>query len=193
MTSMRVLLVDNDPERAAMLEAALGRSGCTVIGRVDTAADLLQRVRASQPDVIVIDRDSPDRDTLEHICMVTRDAPRPIVLFTQEKDQARMRAALQAGVSAYVVDGLSAERVRAVVDVAMTRFEAHQALKQELSEARTSLAERKQIECAKGIVMQQSRCNEDEAYNRLRKLAMERNRRLAEVARDVIEMAKLLA
>jgi len=189
---LRVLLVDDDPERAAMLEAALGASGCAVIGRADSACDLLQRVRESQPDVIVIDQESPDRDTLEHLCLVTRDAPRPIVLFTQEKDPARMRAALKAGVSAYVVDGLSAERVRAVVDVAMTRFEEHEALKRELRTARTSLAERKRIERAKGMVMKSRGVCEDEAYRLLRKLAMERNQKLAQVAESVIAAAELL-
>lgn len=190
--TVRVLLVDDDPGRATMLEKALCENGCTVIGRVATATDLLQRVRESQPDVIVIDRDSPDRDTLEHLCLVTRDAPRPIVLFTQEKDQIRMREAIKAGVSAYVVDGFSVERVRAVLDVAMTRFEEHQALKQELQEAKTSLVERKQIERAKGIVMKSRGVSEDQAYGLLRKLAMERNQRLAQVAENVIAMAELL-
>lgn len=190
--TVRVLLVDDDPGRAAMLEKALCENGCAVIGRVATATDLLQRVRESQPDVIVIDRDSPDRDTLEHLCLVTRDAPRPIVLFTQEKDQIRMREAIKAGVSAYVVDGFSVERVRAILDVAMTRFEEYQALKQELQVAKTSLVERKQIERAKGIVMKSRGVSEDQAYGLLRKLAMERNQRLAQVAANVIAMAELL-
>jgi len=113
-------------------------------------------------------------------------------MFTQDKDQTRMRAALQAGVSAYVVDGLAAERVQPIVNVALARFEQWQALRQELDQAQTGLAERKAIDRAKGILMTQRRCSEDEAYRLLRKTAMDRNARLGEVAENVIAMAKLL-
>jgi len=190
--SLRVLLVDDDAERAAILREALQSASHVVVAEVRSAVELMARVRDVQPDVIIIDRDSPDRDTLEHICIVTRDDPRPIVMFTQDKDQARMREALKAGVSAYVVDGLSAERVRPIVDVALARFEQWQALRQELGQAQASLAERKIIERAKGIVMKQRGCSEEEAYRRLRKMAMERNMRLALVAESVIAMADLL-
>lgn len=189
---LRVLLVEQDPERAVLVRAALGEAGYTVVAQVTNASELLAAVRAAQPDVIIIDRDSPDRDTLEHLCMVTRDEPRPIVMFTQDKDQARMRAALQAGVSAYVVDGLAADRVQPIVNVALARFEQWQALRQELDQAQTGLAERKAIDRAKGILMTQRRCSEDEAYRLLRKTAMDRNARLGEVAENVIAMAKLL-
>jgi len=190
--SLRVLLVDDDAERAAILREALQTAGHVVVAEVRSAVELMSRVRDVQPDVIIIDRDSPDRDTLEHICIVTRDDPHPIVMFTQDKDQAMMREALKAGVSAYVVDGLSAERVRPIVDVALARFEQWQALRQELDQAQASLAERKLIERAKGIVMKQRGCSEDEAYRLLRKTAMERNMRLALVAESVIAMADLL-
>lgn len=189
---LRVLLVEQDPERAMLVRAALGEAGYAVVAQVTNASELLAAVRVAQPDVIIIDRDSPDRDTLEHVCMVTRDEPRPIVMFTQDKDQTRMRAALQAGVSAYVVDGLAAERVQPIVNVALARFEQWQALRQELDQAQTGLAERKAIDRAKGILMTQRRCSEDEAYRLLRKTAMDRNARLAEVAENVIAMAKLL-
>jgi response regulator NasT len=190
--SLRVLLVDDDPERAAIVEPALRAAGYEVVTVVDTAAEMLAQVRARRPDVIIIDRDSPDRDTLEHVCMITRDDPRPIVMFTQDKDRTLMREALEAGVSAYVVDGLSVERVRPIVEVALARFEQWQALRRELDQAQTNLAERKVIERAKGIVMKQRRCTEDEAYAMLRKLAMDRNQRLAHVAESVITMAELL-
>lgn len=192
-SKMRVLLVDNDTGRAALLQAALHKAGYAVIAQAATSVDLLAQVRAAEPDVVIIDRDSPDRDTLEHVCVVTRDQPRPIVMFSDDGDRKAIRAAVEAGVSAYVVGKISADRIRPIVEVAVARFEQFQAVRQELDKAKVSLAERKQIERAKGIVMQQSGCNEDEAYNRLRKLAMERNRRLAEVAQDVIEMAKLMA
>jgi response regulator NasT len=190
--SLSVLLVDDDPERAAIVEPALRAAGYEVVTVVDTAAEMLAQVRARRPDVIIIDRDSPDRDTLEHVCMITRDDPRPIVMFTQDKDRTLMREALEAGVSAYVVDGLSVERVRPIVEVALARFEQWQALRRELDQAQTNLAERKVIERAKGIVMKQRRCTEDEAYAMLRKLAMDRNQRLAHVAESVITMAELL-
>jgi len=190
--SLSVLLVDDDPERAAIVEPALRAAGYEVVTVVDTAAEMLAQVRAMKPDVIIIDRDSPDRDTLEHVCMITRDDPRPIVMFTQDQDRTLMREALEAGVSAYVVDGLSVERVRPIVEVALARFEQWQALRRELDQAQTNLAERKVIERAKGIVMKQRRCTEDEAYAMLRKLAMDRNQRLAHVAESVITMAELL-
>jgi response regulator NasT len=190
--SLSVLLVDDDPTRAAIVEVALREAGYEVVTVVNTATEMLTQVRAMRPDVIIIDRDSPDRDTLEHVCMITRDDPRPIVMFTQDKDQTLMREALKAGVSAYVVDGLSVERVRPIVEVALVRFEQWQALRRELDQAQTNLAERKVIERAKGIVMKQRRCTEDEAYVLLRKLAMDRNQRLAHVAESVITMAELL-
>jgi len=190
--NLRVLLVDEDPERAATLRMALQTAGFEVVAAVRTAVELISRVRAVKPDVIIIDRDSPDRDTLEHISMMTRDDPRPIVMFTQDKDQARMREALKAGVSAYVVDGLSADRVQPIVDVALARFEQWQALRQELDQAQASLAERKIIERAKGILMKQRKCSEEEAYRLLRKTAMDRNMRLSLVAETVIAMADLL-
>lgn len=124
--------------------------------------------------------------------MITRDDPRPIVMFTQDQDRTLMREALEAGVSAYVVDGLSVERVRPIVEVALARFEQWQALRRELDQAQTNLAERKVIERAKGIVMKQRGCTESEAYVLLRKLAMDRHQRLAHVAESVITMAELL-
>lgn len=190
--SLRVLLVDDDTGRASILREALQTAGHAVVAEVRSAVELMARVRDVRPDVIIIDRDSPDRDTLEHICIVSRDDPRPIVMFTQDKDQKMMRAALKAGVSAYVVDGLSAERVRPIVDVALARFEQWQAMRQELDQAQASLAERKVIERAKGIVMKQRGCSEEEAYRLLRKTAMDRNLRLALVAESVIAMADLL-
>lgn len=190
---MRVLLVDDDPQRAAMVKSALAAAGYTVAAHLTSTSDLLARVREMAPDVIVIDRASPDRDTLEHVCLVTRDDPRPVVLFTDDGDRNTIRDAVRVGISAYVVDGLSEERLRPILEVAMARFAEHQALRGELAEAKANIVKRKLIERAKGIVMRQSGVGEDEAYARLRKLAMDRNRQLADVAQDVIEMAKLLS
>jgi len=189
---MRVLLVDDDQARAATLREALQAAGHTVVGHFGQALDLLARVRTLKPDVIIIDHDSPDRDTLEHVCMVTRDDPRPIVMFTQDENEALMRAALQAGISAYVVDGLAVERVQGIVNLAVARFEQYHVLRQERDEARAGLAERKVLDRAKGIVMKQRGCSEDEAYRLLRKAAMDQNKRVAEVAEQLVAMSKLL-
>lgn len=190
--NLRVLVVDDNTERSDLLRTALQTAGYEVVAEVNSAVDILGQVRAVKPDVIVIDRDSPDRDTLEHVCMITRDEPRPIVMFTQDHNQALMREALLAGVSAYVVDGLAAERVQGIVNVAVARFEQWQGLRQELNQAQASLAERKVIDRAKGILMKQRRCSEDEAYRLLRKTAMDRNERLVQVAENIIAMASLL-
>ncbi|KPK52470.1 MAG: hypothetical protein AMJ84_05480 [Acidithiobacillales bacterium SM23_46] len=191
--TMRVLLVDGDQERAETLSETLRQAGHEVVGHFSEAIDLLSRVREAKPDVIIIDHDSPDRDTLEHVCMVTRDDPRPIVMFTQDREGVMIREAVKAGVSAYVVDGLAPDRLRPILDVAVARFEQCLALRQELDEARASLAERKVIERAKGFLMKQRSCSEDEAYRLLRKTAMDGNKRVAEVAEQLVAMSKLLA
>lgn len=190
---LRVLLVDEDQERRAVLQDALDAAGYAVVISAAPGRDLQGVVRRVQPDVIVIDVDAPDRDILENMCCIARDQPRPVVMFTHDEDAGKMRAAIRAGVSAYIVGGVTSERVKPIVDVAVLRFEEHQALRRELDQARSSLAERKVIERAKGILMRQRGCGEDEAYRALRKAAMERNRRLAEVAQGVIDAAELLS
>jgi two-component system, response regulator / RNA-binding antiterminator len=189
---IRVMVIDEKPERSAAVEVALSRAGYRVAARVGAHEDLFARVRAVQPDVIIVDLESPGRDTLEHMRSIGRDCPRPIVMFTQDGDSETIRAAVQAGVSAYVVDGLRQERIRPVLEVATARFHAFQALRHERDQAQASLAARKRIERAKGIVMRQRGCSEEEAHRALRKLAMDRNKRLAEVAEELIASAQLL-
>lgn len=190
--SLCVLLVDNDPARAAIVKPALREAGYEVVTVANSSTEILEQVRRLRPDVIIIDRQSPDRDMLEHICMLTRDEPRPIVLFTDNGDRDSIRAAVRAGVSAYVVGSLSADRIRPIVDVALARFEEFQRLRGQLNKANLMLADRKLIERAKGLVMQQRGVSEAEAYQLLRKTAMDRNQRLVEVAENVIAMAELL-
>lgn len=191
--AMRVLLVDDDQERAETLSETLRKAGHQIVGHFREAIDLVSRVREARPDVIIIDHDSPDHDTIEHLCMVTRDDPRPIVMFTQDREGVMIREALKAGVSAYVVDGLAPERLRPILEVAVARFEQCHALRQELDEARASLADRKVIERAKGFLMKQRACGEEEAYRILQKAAMDGNKRLIEVAEQLVAMSKLLA
>jgi response regulator NasT len=187
------MIVDDVNERAEVLQQALARSGYEVIAYMPSTFDLNRQVGALDPDVIIIDTDSPDRDTLENLCVMSRDEPRPVVMFTHDEDSEKIRAATAAGVSAYVVGGMSAERIRPIIDAAIARFEQFQALKREVDEIEEKLAERKLIERAKGLLMKSRGLSEDDAYRALRKQAMESNTRLAVVARQVLALAGLLA
>ena len=166
--------------------------GYQVAAVLSSALDLAQQVEAIQPDVILIETDSPSRDTLEHLATLNRDLPRPVIIFAQEGDAESIRHAMKAGVAAYVVDGLETARLKPIVEVAVARFEEGQALRRELAEATQKLSERKLVERAKGILMHKRGLGEEEAYRALRKLSMDRGRSLAEVSRDLIEMAKVL-
>lgn len=189
---LRVLLVDEDSGRAALLEQALCDAGYQVIARAATNDNLALRVRQHQPDVIIIDLDSPDRDTLEQMHSINRDQPRPIVMFAEDQGRESIHKAIKAGVSAYIVDGLSSQRVKPVMEVAIARFREYQALRDELFRTRSTLEGRKLIDKAKGLLMQRQGMDEEAAYRALRTLAMERGQKLAEVARDVIELMTLL-
>jgi two-component system, response regulator / RNA-binding antiterminator len=189
---LRVMVVDESPERAAVLEQALRAQDYEVTASMATGQDLLGSVSRVRPDVIIIDTESPDRDTLEDMHVIHRDQPCPIVMFTHDGDSAKIREAIRAGVSAYIVDGLEPERIRPIIEVAIARFNQFQTLRNELNEVQTRLAERKLIERAKGILMQQRKVPEDQAYRLMRKMAMERNMRLADLARSMIAAAELL-
>jgi len=189
---LRVMLIDSSEERSAIIEQALTDHGYQVVGRAGRGDDLLKRVQESQPEVIIIDLDSPDRDTLEHMRTISRDQPKPIVMFAENGDSRTIEEAIQAGVSAYIVDGLNSQRVKPIVDVAIARFREYQALRDELEKARSSLAERKLVERAKGVLMQQKGMTEEEAYQALRKTAMQNNTRIGEVARNIIALSDLL-
>jgi two-component system, response regulator / RNA-binding antiterminator len=189
---LRIMVVDDDDERRGALCRALEAAGHQVVEEVQSTLHLARRVARVQPDVIIIDTNSPDRDTLEHVCVITQNAPRPIVMFAADGDARTIREAVRAGVSAYVVDGLSADRVQPIIDAAVARFEQLQALRSELANAQTQLSDRKRIERAKGILMKQKGLSEEEAHRWLRKAAMDENLKLAEVAEQVVRAAKLL-
>lgn len=189
---LTVMLVDDQPARAALLEQALLDHSYKVIARLSSAAGLAQQVASLEPDVIIIDIESPDRDTLEHMATLHRDNPHPVVMFAEEGDTSAIERAMRAGVSAYVVDGLNPARVKTIVDVAVARFREFQALRRELEETRTQLADRKQIDRAKGLLMKQRGLDEKQAYNAMRKMAMDRGQRLAEVASNIIAVFDLL-
>ena len=192
LQAVRVLVVDEFPERGSVLRQGLERAGYEVAGILSSSLELLQVVERLAPDVIIIDTDSPSRDALEHLCVMGRDRPRPIVMFAADDDATTIRDAVRAGVSAYVVDGLEPERVKAIVEVACARFEELQGLRTELAEANRRLSERKLVERAKGLLMKQRGVDEEEAYRLLRGLAMNRGKRIGDVAQDVIAAVELL-
>lgn len=189
---LKVLLVDPDEARAADIAANLAADGCQVVAIVREPTDLVRLVREQGADVIVCDIDAPSRDALESMQALHRDEPRPVVMFVDRSDPAALEAAVQAGVAAYVIEGLAASRVRGVIDVAIAQFRAHQKIRAELAEARSALTERKLVERAKGILMATRGLNEEEAFRSLRRLAMDQGRRLAEVADSVIALESML-
>lgn len=193
MKKIEVMLIDAHSGRSAILEQALSDAGYRIIVRTAGTHKLLQQVRETKPDVILIDIDLPDRDTLEQLREIGQDQPRPIVMFAERSDPETTAAALRAGVSAYVVDDLNPRRLQPIMDVAIARFREYQALRRELEETRSRLAERKVVEKAKGLLMAQRSLNEEEAYQTLRKLAMDRNQRIGEVARTVVSLLELLS
>lgn len=189
---MRVLLVDESSERTEILREGLRRAGHEVTAALSSPLELLRTIERLRPDVIVIDTDSPSRDVLEHLVVVSEHTPRPVVMFARDDDARTIREAVRAGVSAYVVDGLDPERVKSIVDAAVARFEEFQRLRGELADAQLKLSERKLVERAKGILMKSRGMDETTAYAALRKLAMDRKLRVGEVARQLIDAAELL-
>jgi two-component system, response regulator / RNA-binding antiterminator len=189
---MRVLVVDESPERADSLREGLRRAGYEVSASLSSAGSLLAAIEQLEPDVIVIDTESPSRDVLEHLVVMTQHTPRPVVMFSNDSAPETIREAVRAGVSAYVVDGMEPDRIRAIIDVALAQFEDFQRLREELAEANLKLAERKLVERAKGLLMKSRSLDEEAAYALLRKSAMDRKLRLGEVAQQLIDAADLL-
>ena len=189
---LKVMVIDESAGRAALLERALTDAGYEIIARVEHGVNLLERVNEVKPDVIIIDMEMPDRDTLEQLYTINQDQPRPIVMFADNSESDVIEAAVKAGVSAYVVDGLNTERVKPIMDVAIARFREFQALREELEQTKSTLADRKVIDKAKGIIMKQRGMDEAEAYKSLRKMAMDSNKQISEIAKDVIAIAELL-
>ncbi|MEP2591379.1 MAG: ANTAR domain-containing protein [Marinobacter sp.] len=187
------MLVDDTPARAAMLEQALTDCGFEVICRMASAQGLMKQVAEHQPDVVIVDIESPDRDMLEHMTVLNQHLPKPVIMFAEQGDSNTIDRAIRAGVSAYVVDGLNPERVRSIVDVAVARFREFQALRNELQQTRTRLADRQVIDKAKALLIQHRQMDEDEAYHAMRKLAMDRSQKLVDVANDIVSVLGLLA
>jgi response regulator NasT len=189
---LRILLIDDTALKLGRLRAALTGAGFEVMEAAGMTIDLPGEVERLRPDVILIDTDSPGRDVMEQVILTNRDRPRPIVMFTDEHDPQVMRQAIRAGVSAYIVEGIQAERLQPILDVAMARFDSDQALRAELSARDQQLAERKRIELAKGLLMKLKRCDEAAAYTLMRKQAMSRQQKLIQVAEQIIAMNEML-
>lgn len=189
---LRVMILDDDVERSRNLRGALSLAGYHVVSEVRDSINLPDAVLGLKPDIIVAAADSPDRDTLEHISLTTRSAPRPVVMFTQDGASDSIKAAVKAGVSAYIVDGLAPERLKPILEVACARFEAHQAMADELAETQRELADRKLVEKAKGLLMQRRGLTEDQAYKELRNVAMQTGKKLAEVADQLVMASQLI-
>ena len=189
---LSVVLIDDNPARAEIVESGLRDAGYVLLARLHGTYDLTTRVSLPQPDVIVISIDSPGRDAIEDLRRTTEQQPRPIALFADRSDPATIAAGMEAGVSAYVVKGLTQDRVQPVVDVAVAHFNRYHTMREELERARLSLVERKTVDRAKGLLMEQKGIGEEAAYKLLRKLAMDQNKRIGEVAQDLLTYARAL-
>jgi len=191
-SSPKIAIVDESPIRAAILEEGLREAGYTDVVRIGEMQSLLSRIYALDPDVIVIDLENPSRDILEQMFQVSRAVRRPIAMFVDQSDAASIQASVDAGVSAYIVDGLKKERLKPILDLCISRFNAFSKLQDELDRAKSALEDRKVIDRAKGILMKLKGLTEDEAYVLLRSTAMREKKKMAEIAQSVLTASELL-
>jgi response regulator NasT len=189
---LKVLLIDENEARAAILFEGLHASGLTCVEWVRDTHGLSERIFALDPDVILIDLENPNRDVLEQMFQVSREVRRPIAMFVDRSDSQSISQAVDAGVSAYIVDGLKSERVRAIVEMTVSRFNAFSKLHQELAEAKNALEDRKILERAKGILMKQRAIGEGEAYALLRKTAMNKGQKISDIASSIVTASEIL-
>ena len=192
-TTLSILIIDENRLRAAVIEDGLRDAGYSKLTVVHDIVGIARRIADVSPDVIVIDLENPNRDVLESMFQLSRSVRRPIAMFVDRSDQAAIEAAVDAGVSAYVVDGLKRERVKPILDMAISRFNAFARMARELEEARSQLESRKLVDRAKGILMKTRGLTEADAYALLRKTAMNQNRKISEIAESLITAAGLLA
>ncbi|MEM7576302.1 MAG: ANTAR domain-containing protein [Planctomycetota bacterium] len=189
---LRILVHDEDAQRGATLAAVLRVTNYEVVEWSDADAPLANLVADAQPDVVLINLSSPDRDTLEQLTLMRSSTPRPVVMFAQDDDERTIDSAVRAGVSAYIVGGLASARVKPIIDVAVAHFRQHQAVREELEKTRATLDERKHVDRAKTLLMRQRGIGEPEAYALLRKFAMDRKARIGQVAKQLVATAELL-
>jgi response regulator NasT len=191
-SSPKIVIVDESPIRAAILEEGLREAGYTSVMHISEMHSLLARIYAVDPDIIVIDLENPSRDVLEQMFQVSRAVRRPIAMFVDQSDAASIQASVEAGVSAYIVDGLKKERIKPILDLCVSRFNAFARLQDELDRTKHALEERKVIDRAKGILMKLKGLTEDEAYVLLRSTAMREKKKIGEIAQSILTASELL-
>src|SRR5712671_3560160 len=190
-SSPKIVIVDESPIRAAILEEGLREAGFTGVVHISEMQSLLSRIYALDPDVILIDLENPSRDVLEQMFQVSRAVKRPIAMFVDQSDTASIQASVDAGVSAYIVGNLQKDRIKTILDLCISRFNAFSRLQDELDRTKSALEERKVIDRAKGILMKAKNLTEEDAYTLLRKTAMNEKKKIAEVAQSVIMTAEM--
>jgi response regulator NasT len=190
--TIKIVIVDENPIRAAILEDGLMEAGFTQVVRIAEMTNLLSRIYALDPEVILIDLENPSRDVLEQMFQVSRVVKRPIAMFVDSSDSASIQASVDAGVSAYIVDGLKKERMKHILDLCISRFNAFARVQGELEKTKTQLEERKVIDRAKGILMKAKDLTEEQAYALMRKTAMNENKKIAEIAHSIVMASDLL-
>jgi response regulator NasT len=191
-SSPKIVIVDESPIRAAILEEGLREAGFTGVVHISEMQSLLAKIYALDPDVILIDLENPSRDVLEQMFQVSRAVRRPIAMFVDQSDAASIQASVDAGVSAYIVDGLKKERIKPILDLCISRFNAFSKLQAELDQAKTALEDRKVIDRAKGIVMKMKGLGEDDAYSLMRSTAMREKKKIVEIAQSIITASEML-
>src|SRR3954466_11929300 len=191
-SSFKIVIVDENPIRAAILEDGLREAGHVQVVRIDEMTHLLARIYAIDPDVILIDLENPSRDVLEQMFQVSRAVRRPVAMFVDQSDAESARASVGAGVSSYIVDGLKKERIKPILDLCISRFNAFSKLQDELERTKSALEDRKVIDRAKGILMKLKGLTEDEAYVLLRSTAMREKKKIGEIAQSIVTAAELL-
>jgi two-component system, response regulator / RNA-binding antiterminator len=191
-SSPKIAIVDENPIRAAILEEGLREAGFSAVEHVGEMNSLLARIYQIDPDVILIDLENPSRDVLEQMFQVSRAVRRPIAMFVDQSDAASIQASVDAGVSAYIVDGFRKERIKSIIDLCISRFNAFAKLQDELERTKTALEERKVIDRAKGILMKAKGLSEEEAYVLMRSTAMREKKKIAEIAQSIITASELL-
>ncbi|HMN50850.1 MAG: ANTAR domain-containing protein [Xanthobacteraceae bacterium] len=189
--SLKIVIVDDSPVRAAILEEGLREAGHNNVIHIVDTANLLARIYAIDPDVILIDLENPSRDVLEQMFQMSRAVKRPVAMFVDQSDSASIAAAVDAGVSSYIVDGLKKDRIKHILDISISRFNAFSRISTELEQTKSALEERKVIDRAKGILMKRKGLSEDEAYALLRATAQNEKKKIADIAQSIITAAEL--
>ena len=191
-SNLKIVIVDDSPVRAAILEEGLREAGHAHVIRIEGTENLLERIYAIDPDVILIDLENPSRDVLEQMFQVSRVVKRPVAMFVDQSDTASIQASVDAGVSAYIVGGLVKDRVKHILDLCISRFNAFSRLQTELDQAKNALEDRKIIDRAKGILMKMKSLSEDDAYSLMRSTAMREKKKIVEIAQTIITASEML-